>query len=204
MSTIIPIEYLADKSTPCIVDVDLRQYISYPGMDANRIYRFDDCVIGFHVTTLKNAENILREGPQERVAKIGFFRRDMPPAFWLNCVPWVPYSIEQTHPAFLGHEASNNDMAVLAALMKVNLATKNTIIEPTWYWLQWAAKAHEVSNIVLVPPEMFGQFRSNKSKEKLREYLDEGLRYGYFDSESYAGKLTKILTPETSQTAVAA
>ena len=180
----LSIERLATDATIARLNLDLDKCFDPAGLDAKRVHVINDCVIGFHVTTPERAERILIEGPQDHITRVGHKRREMPAAFWLNCVPWIPYSIEQTHPAF--HQS---DMAVLACLLDTEVSRQRLVFEPTWCWVQWAAKAHEVKNIVPVGPEMFWKFRSQEAATTLKGYLESELPV----SDGYAAKLLAIL-----------
>ena len=180
----IPIEQLCAESAITKTNINLKDCFDTIGEDANRIHVINNCIIGFHVTTPDRAERIIHEGPQEHSAYVGYAGRKMPTAFWLNCVPWIPYSIEQTHPAFY-----QSDMAVLACLLDAETALQRIILEPSWYWIQWAAKANEVKNIVPVAPEMFWNFRSKESTTTLKRYLKNELSNCGIQSNWYAAKL---------------
>ena len=177
------IEQLALESTTTEININPKDYFD-PGEDANRIHIIDNHVIGFHVTTPKNAERILKEGPKESSNRVGYAGREMPTAFWLNCVPWIPYSIEQYHSVF-----NESDMTVLACLLDAETSMHRIILEPTWYWIQWAARADEIKNIVPVAPEMFWLFRSKKAATTLKGYLKKEIPNCGIQPDWYAARL---------------
>lgn len=69
--------------------------------DANRIHvDADGRLVVFHTTTPERAAEIIASGPKAHAVRVGFGGEHRTPAFWVNCVPWVPYSVEQFHPTF--------------------------------------------------------------------------------------------------------
>ncbi len=164
----------------------------YASVDANRVLATrEGQLIGFHVTTPEAAEAILQNGPKaSQEIVIGFGTRTAPPGFWLNCVPFLPYSIETTFAGVFGLA----DMRVLRFEVPLPI-TESLHIEPTWPWVQWPvpqAVIDQADPPVLVAPHAFWTYRSQEAAPDLRRYLQESLDEALIPEGGYAAALLEV------------
>jgi len=157
---------------------------AYASEDANRIIRSDDLLLGFHLTTPEGFNGILKTGAHERVCKVGFDGREQPHGFWLNCVPFLPYSIEQSTPYF----DSDTDMRILGFAVPLD-TVRYLHVETTWPFAQWPVSPETIAHAPAfeVTPELFSRYRSNIVK--ILGYARETIAQGLAPSDGYLAKL---------------
>jgi hypothetical protein len=158
----------------------------YANIDANLIWTNDEELIGFHVTTPETANIIVESGSmKETQCRIGFDGRQSKLGAWVNCVPFIPYSIEQYMPRF----ECNTDMAVVMATIPLEKAMPGFEVESSWPFAQFALPSEEITSLQLITPEQFLSYRSRSAIEKLRRYIAESIRDGEMPSNGYAAQV---------------
>jgi hypothetical protein len=157
----------------------------YANRDANRFLANGTFLMGFHLTTPEGAEGILRDGPRPSPElAIGFDGRKMPPGFWLNSMPFVPYSVEQWLPRF----TPETDMRILGCIVPVEVA-RRPVIDTTWPFLQWPVEVDDIKRIVEISPASFVALRTAETLRDLREYISDALEGEELPAGGYAAQL---------------
>lgn len=130
-------------------------------------------------------EGITANGPEYTSCKIGFDGRETPKGFWLNNVPWIPYSIDQFHSKFL----PDVDMRVLGFILPMP-EMSHYIVEHTWPFSQWAIPDMDGSEMFDVLPEDFGHYRSDMTE--IIQWCRESMKNCESTADGYLAELVKF------------
>lgn len=159
--------------------------------DCNLIWHDGTDVLLFHVTSESAAREILQSGPRETSTPIGFDRREPPPGFWCNCVPFVPYAVEQWMP-----HIDQGEIDVLAVVVDSEILADRYHFDSSWPFAQFGLRAEDVKHIERVPAYLFPQFRSEADRTSLAEYLhNDG---NYLSRSRYVAELAELLAAEVA------
>ena len=197
---------------PYIATIDPNPY-EHPAPDAFRFHRahldhLEDVLIGFHTSTKEDQEQILAGNIEERTYEVGGLpfpdaiiidenggvtegtipTRTAPAGFWVNGVPWIPYSIDQFHPTY----DNQTDMAVTVFLLP-GMFGATPHVEHTWPHLQWPVPLEMAKTAARfrLHPQNFLDFRGEESRHALRGYIKDALREGLMPSDGYVAAILK-------------
>ena len=146
--------------------------------DCNTVFIGSETALLFHVTTEKNAESIMLNGPKAAVCTIGFDGREQPNAFWANCVPFVTHAVEIWMP-----HIEAEPLAVLAVTVKVEVLRSRYHFEHTWNFAQFALQPDDILSIDRVAPGEFLRYRGAPDAAKLASWWEEHRgESDYFDA----------------------
>lgn len=175
--------------TAIIQNTPFKDWGAYASQDADMLHFIDpDTICLFHITTPDNAVKLMDSQPIPHACRIGFDGRETAKGFWLNNVPFIPYSIEQFMPQFM----PDVDIKVLAYAVPVSVF-KTLTIETTWPFAQFYLSEDLLSQQefrpVEVTPADFLELRNPATMEKIIQYCRESLQHQLCPADGYVSKL---------------
>lgn len=134
----------------------------------NRVHVEGDEVVAFHTTTAEAAARMLAgEPPQATSPAVGFAQPRGTAGFWLNCVPWMPYCLDEWAP-HIGQE-----MAILVVRFPLAVADDRLEWPHVWPFIQWSIRPEEVLSLRMMEPAEFLGWRGRKGTLRIAKFANE-------------------------------